>query len=129
MYLVTPEIYKRLLDNADSREKMKIQDLNKTSVYIEGLSPLNYAIKYNNIELALALIEKGADGLSVGSLFIASNESDVSDDYKNACVEYGEDDIEDVSWVGYKQHFFSSVLMASLAWFKYLVISSPSAPA
>jgi hypothetical protein len=29
MYLVTPEIYKRLLDNADSREKMKIQDLNK----------------------------------------------------------------------------------------------------
>jgi ankyrin repeat protein len=39
----------------------KIQDLNKTSVYIEGLSPLNYAIKYNNIELALALIEKGAD--------------------------------------------------------------------
>jgi len=46
----------------------------------------------NGIE-AREMIEKGADGLSVGSLFIASNESDVSDDYKNACVEYGEDDI------------------------------------
>ena len=42
---------------------------------------------------ARRMIEHGADGLSVGSLFIASEESDVSQEYKNACVEYGEDDI------------------------------------
>ena len=35
----------------------------------------------------------GAAGVSVGSIFIASEESDVSDDYKNACVNYGADDI------------------------------------
>lgn len=35
----------------------------------------------------------GACGVSVGSIFIASNESPVSEDYKNACVEYGADDI------------------------------------
>lgn len=46
----------------------------------------------NGVE-ARKMIEHGADGLSVGSLFIASEESDVSQEYKNACVEYGEDDI------------------------------------
>jgi len=35
----------------------------------------------------------GAAGVSVGSIFIASEESDVSDDYKNACVTYGKADI------------------------------------
>ncbi|MCB9222554.1 MAG: nitronate monooxygenase [Crocinitomicaceae bacterium] len=35
----------------------------------------------------------GAAGVSVGSIFIASNESDVSDEYKQACVNYGKDDI------------------------------------
>lgn len=35
----------------------------------------------------------GADGFSVGSIFIASNESPVSEDYKNACVHYGAKDI------------------------------------
>jgi rubredoxin len=29
MYLVTPEIYKKLLDSADAREKIKVQELNK----------------------------------------------------------------------------------------------------
>lgn len=35
----------------------------------------------------------GAAGVSVGSIFIASEESDVSQDYKEACVNYGEKDI------------------------------------
>ncbi len=40
--------------------------------------------------------------------------TDVHYDYEDGKVDYtrdGEDDIEDVSWVGYKQHFFSSVLL------------------
>ncbi len=35
----------------------------------------------------------GADGVSVGSPFIASKESNVSLEYKEACVNYGENDI------------------------------------
>lgn len=35
----------------------------------------------------------GADGLSMGSLFIASTEAPVSEAYKDACVEYGAKDI------------------------------------
>lgn len=39
------------------------------------------------------MIGYGADGFSIGSIFIASEESPVSSDYKHACVEYGEKDI------------------------------------
>ncbi len=39
------------------------------------------------------MIEHGADGCSMGSVFIASEESEVSQDYKQACVDYGKDDI------------------------------------
>lgn len=39
------------------------------------------------------IMSYGAAGVSVGSIFIASEESDVSDDYKNACVDYGANDI------------------------------------
>jgi nitronate monooxygenase len=42
---------------------------------------------------AYEMIAHGADGLSMGSIFIASNEAGVSDDYKQACVDYGKDDI------------------------------------
>ena len=35
----------------------------------------------------------GAAGVSVGSIFIASDEAGVSDEYKQACVDYGKDDI------------------------------------
>lgn len=35
----------------------------------------------------------GADGLSMGSIFIASNEAPVSEAYKEACVNYGAKDI------------------------------------
>lgn len=35
----------------------------------------------------------GADGVSVGSPFIASTEAGVTEEYKQACVDYGADDI------------------------------------
>lgn len=39
------------------------------------------------------LIAAGADGFSIGSIFIASTEAGVSEEYKQACVEYGAKDI------------------------------------
>lgn len=39
------------------------------------------------------MISFGADGVSVGSPFIASVEANVTEDYKQACVDYGADDI------------------------------------
>ena len=38
-------------------------------------------------------LELGACGISMGSPFIATHEADVSDDYKNAIVDYGSNDI------------------------------------
>lgn len=42
---------------------------------------------------AREMIDHGADGLSMGSIFIASEEAGVSDDYKQAIVDYGKNDI------------------------------------
>ncbi len=39
------------------------------------------------------MIEFGADGVSMGSIFIASEEAGVSQEYKQACVDYGANDI------------------------------------
>lgn len=39
------------------------------------------------------MLSLGACGVSVGSIFIASEESSVSKDYKEACVKYGANDI------------------------------------
>ena len=39
------------------------------------------------------VMELGAIGASIGSVFIASEESDVSQEYKQACVDYGAKDI------------------------------------
>jgi len=39
------------------------------------------------------MLSYGAIGVSVGSPFIASEESDVTEEYKQACVDYGEEDI------------------------------------
>jgi nitronate monooxygenase len=41
----------------------------------------------------LSMLALGADGLSIGSPFIATTESKITQDYKNACVEYGAEDI------------------------------------
>jgi nitronate monooxygenase len=46
-----------------------------------------------NHEQMKHMLSLGAAGLSVGSLFIASHESDVSQEYKEACVNYGAKDI------------------------------------
>ncbi len=42
---------------------------------------------------AKEMMEFGADGLSMGSVFIASTEAGVSDEYKQGCVDYGKNDI------------------------------------
>ncbi|HLV40711.1 MAG TPA: nitronate monooxygenase [Brumimicrobium sp.] len=39
------------------------------------------------------VMDLGADGCSIGSIFIATEESDVSEEYKQACIDYGKDDI------------------------------------
>ncbi|MBI1838151.1 MAG: nitronate monooxygenase [Flavobacteriia bacterium] len=39
------------------------------------------------------MIQLGASGVSMGSLFIATLESNVSEEYKQACVDYGSKDI------------------------------------
>jgi len=39
------------------------------------------------------MISLGAAGVSMGSLFIATEEADISQDYKQACVDYGAKDI------------------------------------
>ena len=41
----------------------------------------------------LSMLALGADGLSIGTPFIATKESGVTDDYKKACVEYSAEDI------------------------------------
>ncbi len=41
----------------------------------------------------LSMLALGADGLSIGTPFIATKESGVSDDYKKACIDYGAEDI------------------------------------
>jgi nitronate monooxygenase len=41
----------------------------------------------------MSMIALGADGLSMGTPFIPSTESGVSEDYKKACLEYGANDI------------------------------------
>ncbi|MDX2359828.1 MAG: nitronate monooxygenase [Crocinitomicaceae bacterium] len=39
------------------------------------------------------MVKYGADGCSMGSVFIASEESDVSQEYKQACIDNGKEDI------------------------------------
>jgi nitronate monooxygenase len=39
------------------------------------------------------MLDLGAAGVSMGSIFIASEEAPVSQEYKNACVEFGAEDI------------------------------------
>ncbi|MES2528965.1 MAG: nitronate monooxygenase [Bdellovibrionota bacterium] len=41
----------------------------------------------------IAMLALGADGVSIGSPFIATNEAPISDEYKKACVEFGAEDI------------------------------------
>jgi nitronate monooxygenase len=40
-----------------------------------------------------AMLDLGAAGVSIGSPFIASEEANISKEYKQACVDYGAEDI------------------------------------
>jgi nitronate monooxygenase len=46
----------------------------------------------NNSELK-TILNFGVAGVSIGSIFIASKEAEVSEEYKNACVQYSDKDI------------------------------------
>jgi len=46
----------------------------------------------NNSELK-TILNFGVAGVSIGSIFIASEEAEVSEEYKNACVQYSDKDI------------------------------------
>jgi nitronate monooxygenase len=55
--------------------------------------PIIAAGGVGNHESFSEMMEIGFSGVSVGSIFIACEESDISQDYKEACVSYGADDI------------------------------------
>ncbi len=44
-------------------------------------------------EGVLSMLALGADGLSIGSPFIACKEASINEDYKKACIQYGAQDI------------------------------------
>lgn len=86
------------------------------------------------------MLNLGVCGVSVGSIFIASEESDVSQEYKNACVEYGAQDIvcttklsgvpctvintPYVQKIGTQQNWLEKILNSNRAlkkWFKIFV--------
>jgi nitronate monooxygenase len=72
------------------------------------------------------MMERGVSGVSVGSIFIASTECPVTQEYKEACVKYGKNDIvmtdkisgtpctvintPYVQKIGTKQNFIESIL-------------------
>jgi nitronate monooxygenase len=55
--------------------------------------PIISAGGVGNGEGLLSVIALGAEGASIGSPFIATEESPVGDDYKQACVDFGAEDI------------------------------------
>ncbi|MCB9094493.1 MAG: nitronate monooxygenase [Halobacteriovoraceae bacterium] len=55
--------------------------------------PIISAGGVGNGEGIVSMLALGAEGLSIGSLFIASKESPVSEEYKKACIDYGAKDI------------------------------------
>ncbi len=90
----------------------------------------------NGKEIA-SMVEYGADGISMGSVFIASDEAGVSQEYKQACVDYSAEDIvmttklsgtpctvintDYVKKVGTKQNWFERLLNKNKRlkkWFK-----------
>jgi len=55
--------------------------------------PVIYAGGVSNCNVYKEIMSLGAAGVSVGTLFLATTESPVSDEYKEALVKYGADDI------------------------------------
>lgn len=68
--------------------KQLIPDLLKTCSI-----PIISAGGVGNHQQYIALMDLGVAGLSIGSIFIASEECGVSQEYKQACVDYGAKDI------------------------------------
>jgi nitronate monooxygenase len=84
----------------------------------------------------LSVLALGAQGASIGSPFIATLESPVSEEYKKACVEYGLEDIvltskisgtpctviktPYVKKIGLKQNLFESLLSKNRKLKKYV---------
>jgi len=111
-----PHGIKVFCDVVDLKYALKVQDLGADAVIAVNSRAGGHAGDMSPDELIPLLAEKctipvisaggvgnykemqevlnlGAAGVSVGSIFIASTESDVSEDYKNACVTYGAGDI------------------------------------
>jgi nitronate monooxygenase len=68
------------------------------SVLVPGLKsickiPVISAGGVGSGEGIVSMLALGADGLSIGSPFIATTECDVSQEYKQACIDYGSQDI------------------------------------
>lgn len=61
--------------------------LNSCSIPVISAGGVGNQLQYKE------LIEMGVAGVSVGSIFIASEECGVSQEYKQACVDYGANDI------------------------------------
>jgi len=72
--------------------KLSPEDLISTLVRECSIPVISAGGVGNKAELDY-ILSLGAAGVSVGSIFIASHESDVSDEYKKACVDYGANDI------------------------------------
>ncbi|MFT5821763.1 MAG: nitronate monooxygenase [Crocinitomix sp.] len=111
-----PKGIKVFCDVVDLKFALKVQDLGADAVIAVNKEAGGHAGPMSREELIPLLVEKctipvisaggvgsyeelqkilalGACGASIGSVFIASNESDVSDEYKQACVDYGAKDI------------------------------------
>ncbi|MFD1613528.1 NAD(P)H-dependent flavin oxidoreductase [Gelatiniphilus marinus] len=103
-------------DVVDLKFAKKVEDLgadaiiavnNKAGGHRGGMLPevlIKHLVKNCNIPIISAggvgckadidkMLSYGAEGVSVGSPFIASVEANVTEEYKQACVEYGADDI------------------------------------
>ncbi len=102
--------------------------------------PIISAGGVGNYESLQKKISLGVCGVSVGSIFIASQEADISQDYKDACVKYGAKDIvlttklsgvpctiintDYVKQIGTNQNFLEKILNSNRTlkkWFKIFV--------
>lgn len=86
----------------------------------EGDYMIDFAVKSQglsniiNSSQAISLDWKLKGYRHAKSISYENRYTDVHYDYEGGKADYtrdGEDDIEDVAWIGYKQHFFSSVLL------------------
>ncbi len=75
--------------HSGAMSKKELLEMLKSNVSIPVIS----AGGVSNAAAFSDTIELGADGLSIGTVFIASKESPVSEGYKNACIEFGAKDI------------------------------------